>query len=64
MAGLAESVTYQEYNVLLFAVCLGPSLSYGLVWSTMNVNKTARIQFSELFWIGLYATRKCLDGGV
>ena len=33
----------------------------------MDVNKTARIQCSEIsgsFWTGLYATRKCLDGGV
>ena len=33
----------------------------------MHVNKTARIQCSKIsgsFWTGLYATRKCLDGGV
>ena len=48
-------------------VCLGPSISHGLVWSTTEVNKTARIQCSEIsrsFWTGLYATRKCLDDGV
>ena len=48
-------------------VCLGPSLSHGLVWSTTLVNETARMQcsgISELFWSGLNATRKCLDGGV
>ena len=54
-------------NGRTFVVCIGPSLSHGLVWSTMDVNKTARIQCSEIsrsFWTGLYATRKCLDGGV
>ena len=38
-----------------------------MVWSTTQVNATARMQcseISELFWSGLNATRKCLDGGV
>ena len=48
-------------------MCLGPSLSHGLAWSTTLVNETVRIQcsrISEIFWSGLDATRKCLDGGV
>ena len=53
------------YN--FFLVCLGPTLSHGLIWSTTPVNQTALIQCSEIstsFWSGLYVTRKCLDGGV
>ena len=47
--------------------CLGPSLSHGFIWSTTQVNETARMQCSEIstvFWPGLYATRECLSGGV
>ena len=48
-------------------VCIGPSLSHGLVWPTTEVNETARIQcheINEAFWTGLYVTRKCLDDGI
>ena len=37
------------------------------MWSTTKVNEIARMlcsEISEVFWSGLYATRKCLDGGV
>ena len=52
---------------ILTSVCLGPTLSHGLIWSTTPVNQTALIQCSEIsesFWSGLYVTRKCLYGGV
>ena len=48
-------------------VCIGPSLSHGLVWPTTEVNETARIQCNEIneaFWTGPNATRKCLDHGI
>ena len=53
--------------VLFVILCSCRSLSHGLVWSTIQVNETARMQcseISELFWSGPYATRRCLDGGV
>ena len=53
--------------LFLTSVCLGPTLSHGLIWSTTPVNQTALIQCSEInesFWSDLYVTRKCLDGGV
>ena len=52
--------------MIKFIVCLGPSLSHGFIWSTTQVNETARMQCSEIsgvFWSGLYATRKCLNDG-
>ena len=42
-------------------------MSHGLIWSTTQVDETARIQCSKIsgvFWPDLYATRKCLDDGV
>ena len=65
---------YFQYVLIVYILhdlsyidCFGPSLSHGFIWSTTQVNETARMQCSEIrgvFWSGLYASRKCLNDGV
>jgi len=55
------------FNVYIFViVCLGPNISYGLVWNTTAASTTIDQSCSnihQVFWHGPKATRKCLDNG-